>query len=158
MSTLEVKAIQAPSGYDLDMPAGAVLQVIEGTTTTDTSTSATVFTATSLSADITPKFSSSKILITVNGHLYSPSGNQFSCDVYRGNASITGKTEGFQKGWYSDTRGRFPVHCCLLDSPNTTSSTTYKLYIKSASSSNSIGFPNQPTETKCTITLMEIAG
>ena len=158
MSTLTVKGIEAPAGFDLGMPAGAILQVIEGTTGTDTNTSATAFTATTLSADITPKFSSSKILITVNGHMYSPSGNQWACDIYRGNASITGKTQGFQKGWYDDTRGRFPVHCCLLDSPNTTSSTTYKLYIKSASSSNSIGFPNQPADTKSTITLMEVAG
>ena len=90
--------------------------------------------------------------------MYSPSGNQWACDIYRGNASITGKTQGFQKGWYDDTRGRFPVHCCLLDSPSTTSSTTYKLDIKSNSSSNSIGFPNQPADTKSTITLMEVAG
>ena len=27
MSTLEVKAIQAPSGFDLDMPAGHIVQV-----------------------------------------------------------------------------------------------------------------------------------
>ena len=56
MSTLKVKGISAPTGYNLAMPAGAVLQVIEGTTGSDTSTSATVFTATTLSADITPKF------------------------------------------------------------------------------------------------------
>ena len=29
MSTLEVKAIQAPTGYDLQMPAGAYLQVLQ---------------------------------------------------------------------------------------------------------------------------------
>ena len=34
MSTLEVKAIQAPSGFDLQMPAGAVLQVVNMTYST----------------------------------------------------------------------------------------------------------------------------
>ncbi len=31
MSTLEVKAIQAPTGYDLDMPAGHIVQVVSST-------------------------------------------------------------------------------------------------------------------------------
>ena len=33
MSTLEVKAIQAPTGYDLDMPAGHIVQVVNYQTT-----------------------------------------------------------------------------------------------------------------------------
>ena len=43
MSTLEVKAIQAPTGYDLVMPAGHILQVVHGlsqTIVTTTSNSA----------------------------------------------------------------------------------------------------------------------
>ena len=34
MSTLEVKAIQAPSGYNLAMPAGHILQTVQATTGT----------------------------------------------------------------------------------------------------------------------------
>ena len=64
MSTLEVKAIQAPTGYDLQMPAGHILQVVEGSSTTDvTITSTGTWTDTGLTATITPKFNNSKILV-----------------------------------------------------------------------------------------------
>ena len=78
MSTLEVKAIQAPTGYDLQMPAGAVLQVVHGSySSTVVTTSGSTFVATGASITITPKFSSSKILVMFNQHMkvYNTSGN-----------------------------------------------------------------------------------
>ena len=156
MSTLEVKGIQAPSGFKLAMPAGHILQVIEGTTGTDTLTTSSSFVATSLSASITPASASNKIFVMVNSHCYSPDNNQFAFDVYEG-TSITSKTHGFGKYWFDGARGRVPIHCCLLDSPSSTSSLTYTVYFKSIGGGE-ISFPNQPTETKATITLMEVAG
>ena len=45
MSTLEVKAIQAPSGFDLDMPAGHIVQVVYANTSTEIATSSSSWVA-----------------------------------------------------------------------------------------------------------------
>ena len=47
-------------------PAGCVIQVVQATTTTSTSTSLNTFDDTTLSGSITPKFATSKILIFIN--------------------------------------------------------------------------------------------
>jgi len=139
------------------MPTGSVLQVVEGTTSTDASTTSSTFNATNLSATITPSSSLNKILVQVNGHFYTAANNQCAFDVYRGSTSITGKTNGFYHHWIESTRGRFPITTCLLDSPASTSALTYTLYFRDIGG-NSVSFPNQPTDVKTTITLMEIAG
>ena len=46
MSTLEVKAIQAPSGFDLQMPAGHILQTVSTTYNTQTNIASSTYTAT----------------------------------------------------------------------------------------------------------------
>ena len=156
MSTLYVDTInEKTSGNSVQIP-GHVVQVVEGEATSDASTTSSTFTATNLSATITPSSSSNKVLAVVHGHIYTPTNNQFACDVFRGSTSITGKTAGFVEGWYESTRGRFPVHCMLLDAPASTSALTYTLYFRSIGGS-SISFPNQPASMKATITLMEIA-
>ncbi len=66
MSTLEVKGIQAPSGFDLAMPAGHIVQVksVRGDFTGDIATSSTSYSElhTSLRNTFTPKFSNSTII------------------------------------------------------------------------------------------------
>ena len=67
MSTLEVKAIKAPTGYDLQMPAGHILQVVSATKTdTQVISSSSFVDITGLSATITPSSSSNKIFVSVN--------------------------------------------------------------------------------------------
>jgi hypothetical protein len=156
MTTLYVDNIAPNLQSSVAIP-GHVIQVVEGTITSNSATSSTSFVASNLSASITPSSTASQVLIVVNGHMYAPSNNQFSCDIYRNTTSITGKSGGFMNAWYESTRGRFPVHCSLLDSPSTTSAVTYTLYIRSISGGE-ISFPNQLPNVKNTITLMEIAG
>ena len=69
MSTLTVKAIEAPVGYDLQMPAGHVVQVVEAVLSTGASivTTSQTYVATGLSASITPKQTGSKIIATASG-------------------------------------------------------------------------------------------
>ena len=43
MSTLEVKAIQAPTGFDLQMPAGHIVQTVQSTYATQTSSTSSSF-------------------------------------------------------------------------------------------------------------------
>ena len=51
---------------DANMAVGSVLQVVTGTTTTSTSQTSTTWADTTLTANITPSSSSSKIFILVN--------------------------------------------------------------------------------------------
>ena len=55
--------------------SGGVIQVVQGTTTTNTSTSSTSFVSTNLTASITPKFSTSKIVAIISGAMYENASN-----------------------------------------------------------------------------------
>ena len=70
MSTLEVKAIQAPTGYDLQMPAGHILQVLQDEHSDKASTTSASYQDIPLSVTITPKFASSKILVQQIGRAH----------------------------------------------------------------------------------------
>jgi len=73
MSTLTVKGIEAPTGFDLDMPAGHSVQVVAFDTPTRTTTSSTSYVTANTGISFTPKFASSKILIqcTMNAKVSS---------------------------------------------------------------------------------------
>ena len=158
MSTLEVKAIQAPSGYNLAMPAGSILQGVQGTTTSTTSTSSSSWAATTLSATITPKFSSSKILVTYSGSMYHYINTKAASTIYRDSTEVTGMSSGVVRSWKSNSRGFFPHGGEYLDSPSSTSAIVYKIYIKKDSGDYSVDYPTGADITRPTITLMEVAG
>jgi len=131
-------------------------KIQDGTANTDTTSSS--FVATDFEVTITPSSTSSKILITVNGHYYTPANEQCAFDIYRDNTtSITGETHGLGNFWYESTRGRFPFSVAKIDSPSTTNATTYTLYIKKTTGSNNTSIPNN-LSSKNTITAMEISG
>ena len=67
--TLTAPILGTPASINLTnavFPAGCVIQVVQATTTTSTSTSLNTFVDTTLSGSITPKFATSKILIFIN--------------------------------------------------------------------------------------------
>tara|TARA_R110002074_G_C12008103_1_gene615039 strand:- start:42 stop:530 length:489 start_codon:yes stop_codon:yes gene_type:complete len=71
MSTLEVKAIQAPTGYNLDMPAGHIVQTVETSSISETNVSnaSTGTSATEwFNTTITPKKSGNKLICLVTGY------------------------------------------------------------------------------------------
>lgn len=146
---------RAKMGY-----AGAVLQVVQGTYATET-TSATKnsWVATNLTASITPTSSSSKVLILVGmsdvGFGAADSGVAFA--LYKGASSIY---QGASQYLYDNSSSNFRIlsgySLQYLDSPATTSSTTYTLYYnwKTAGSASLTTFRDN---TRGTITLLEIA-
>lgn len=144
------------------MPTGSVLQVVQGTLTGNfQSTSSSTFIDTGLTASITPKFSTSKILVIVEQSGCSKqSGNTgFNLRLLRGSSTIQTITDaGFYTGTTADTRFNI-VSGCYLDSPATISSTTYKTQF--ANYANGVGsvYVNDygNTFTTSTITLLEIA-
>ena len=173
MSTLELKELSHPSGevikiaagktLDLKsqgsttLPTGSVLQVVSVGDANATQTTSTGFQPSSLSVTITPVSSSSKILIQVTGFGNVAGNSQHSVfTIYRGSAELSGKSHGFGN-YYSVGSGftEFFIAMSHLDSPSTTSATTYKVYFRS---SNSSTVTCGSGARKSTITAMEIAG
>ena len=150
------------------LPAGSVLQVVSNSTQTRTINSTTTYAdATDLSASITPSSASSKILVIISANIYvernTNSAVAADVNVLRGSTSI----EEFV--YAADVRAAVSgdgyitaasqSSYVVLDSPNTTDSTTYKLQCKINSLRAGFVYINVfPAESTSTITLMEIAG
>jgi hypothetical protein len=138
---------------DAAMGAGAVLQVVQATTTTSFSTTSTSFVDSGFSASITPTSASSKVLVMFNGRLYvNAAGAEGAISIYRSGTPIwTGYTV-FNSGAHIATH----QSAVFLDSPATTSATTYALYMRASGGGFSL-LPNGTNDGIATITLMEIA-
>ena len=136
--------------------AGVVLQVVNVTFSTEVSSSSSTFTDTGLSASITPKFSTSKILAIVDIQGAKNSNNTgLDLLLLRGSTSIIqfAKNAGYTgTGAYSIIGS---ASCSYLDSPSTTSATTYK--IQMASNGNVATARINDNSQASTLTLMEIS-
>jgi hypothetical protein len=137
---------------------GKVLQVVMGSTSTMVSSSSTSFVDTNLTASITPSLATSKVLILVsqNGCFRSNGNadNALKLKLFRGAtelAVITG--EGLQ----TDTalrQGEASYSISYLDTPSTTSATTYKTQFANKTAAASVKV--QEVVTLSTIILLEI--
>ena len=134
------------------MPTGSVLQVVQGTLSTTPSTNSATYVTTGLAATITPKSSTSKILIIANGSYYSGSTGNGYYTIYRNstNLEITSGRGFAEINFAGGTGGVMTVS--YLDSPATTSATTYTIYTKQ---NVLLYFPVDGATAA--ITLMEIA-
>jgi len=157
-------------------PTGSILQVVQQTTSSTTSTSSSTYTDTGLSKAITPTSTSSKILVTCCVVYGGQDDSYIGFKLLRGTTSIgesseaTGNQSNVAFGGSGDRSYMefmtFPVSWSYLDSPNTTSSTTYKIQYASRWDNNTvyINRPNQTPDyshvfyTTSTLTLMEVAG
>ena len=135
--------------------SGKVGQVINGTTTTEVVTSSSSFSDTGLTASITPSATSSKILIICNMAGVGKSGDGFvTLKALRDSTDILANFEN--RGGDTNTSDTNKVGSCsftYLDSPSTTSSTAYKVQVKSNGNSYAQTGDSNPHST---ITLMEI--
>ena len=140
--------------------AGAVLQTVSaGLAIGQNSTTSTSFVSSPLTVSITPKFSTSKILIIANSvGLISSSSYVAKYTIYR-NSTNLGSAQGmtFIGG---GTNQDIPLSLSYLDSPATTSSTTYTVYFSSSNASGTayLGDTAGGVSPTSSITLMEIAG
>ena len=144
LNNRSVSAVTAlPSGIDIpagvivpaDLPVGSILQVVNVTTNTQYSTTSTSLVATGFSATITPKFSTSKILVvyTCGGIETSTTagGVKGYISIYKAGNSL--KTVSNAILWNA-TASAGPA-ATFFDSPNSTATQTYDLYFASISSS-----------------------
>jgi hypothetical protein len=150
--------VTAGSASAVQASSGRVLQVVSSVLTTTATTTSSSFTATGLSVSITPSSSSSKIYIIVavaGGQTTSNGGGIFT--IYRGATNIGNATDGFTY-LYSNAvftnPFRVPVNMSFLDSPATTSATTYQVYFKT-NTAGTVQINEQSTNS--TITVMEVA-
>jgi hypothetical protein len=143
------------------LPTGSVLQVVYGSTTTQVEASFSSATDLGLSASITPTSSSSKILVLVSANGLASRNSTTYWDGYlvRGSTNL-GAFVNFLGNYIGDA-GYWGAGLSYLDSPATTSSTTYKLQgIRRSGSGNcvfNITTGNSGTGNISTITLMEIS-
>ena len=140
-------------------PAGAVLQVVQGTTSTSTSNSTTTYADTNLTATITPTSATSKILVLIQHPQNSKSAgnteNGLGFRVLRGATVVaTWTTVLGYTGLATDLY--FGSSFNYLDSPATTSATIYKTQFKNNAAAATVGVQAQSATS--TIILMEIAG
>ena len=170
--------VDVPSGATLDvtgatvsgLSAGKVLQVVSFSINTAESISATTsFVNTALEATITPASSSNKVLVII-----TPS---IGCDTY-GFSNMVRESTNLNQGIAGGSRiqctmgvyipSTYSTGICTmtyLDSPSTTSATTYRLALRPYSSgtiylnrSHGDGDTNYTPRASSTITLMEIEG
>jgi hypothetical protein len=137
------------------LPAGTVLQVVSTVYGTNVSTSSTSYVTTGLTTSITPKSATSKILVFCQLALDAQSNpSQGYLTIYRNSTDLFPNNKGFQL-YASNGRLMGGYFIQNLDSPATTSSTTYTVYFRQTSASYTIAI-NQDS-TNSVITLMEIA-
>jgi hypothetical protein len=157
----DINASAAIAGTKLT-GVGKVLQVVSVTSTTATATTSTSYVASALVASITPTSASNKILIIVSTGISAESGGTYAArfTLFRGTVAGTdlgAANVGFlnnYNGSATPIAGNCSIH--YLDSPNTTSSTTYTFALRSEGNSQN-AIVNSGA-ARGSITLLEIAG
>ena len=160
------KVAVSSSGVDLtglsksSLPTGSVLQVVNASYSTAVSNSTTTYTATGLTATITPTSATSKILIIVN-HANcrknpTSSNNAIDMKLQRNSVDLQ---QIMSSGGYTQTAEYlyFGIQYTLLDSPATLSATTYSTVFANQTASAAVSVQADGTSSPSTITLMEIA-
>jgi hypothetical protein len=146
-----IPAWAAPAG------GGKVLQVIQATSTSELTSSSSTFVDTNLTANITPSAATSKVLVLVQHAGTNKSdanaANRLDIRIMRGATEILKARDMM----YDNAATRWnSVNQVMnyLDSPATTSATTYKTQFASAGATASVGIGNGGVTS--TIILMEI--
>ena len=164
--TILVAASGEATGLKWAAPAagGKVLQVVQATYSTQTIITSTSYTDSGLSATITPSSATSKILILVNQNLLANRETTIfdgAVDLRRGNTSIY--LQEYANGIAAATQGspayiqqRHYHNATYLDSPTTTSATTYKTMGKLATAANSAQLVFQQNSAVGSMILLEI--
>ena len=143
------------------MPAGSVLQVVQGTQSAGyMGTNSTTYTTTNITASITPKSATSKILIQFQTSLYLSAGIGPSyLTIYRDSTNLSSSgVGGIGSEFYGLGNAWIPCSGIYLDSPATTSSTTYSVYVKVAGGTGSNVLVGADSGMINAIILTEIAG
>jgi hypothetical protein len=144
-----------------DKTAGTILQVVNAAYSTQTSTSSNVFADTGITATITPKFTTSKILVMVAiTGVAKTTNNTYGYFQLLRSATVLAQIE--RVAAYNNSSSDLGIGTCgidYLDSPATTSATTYKVQFSSRNNNAAVFICSTDggASSTSTITLMEIA-
>ena len=170
-STLTVdNIVGATTAANVKLPAGAVLQTIDTSNNTETTVQNNTFVDTGLTLSITPKFATSKILVTCtqqvqawNTSAYATArwrimrnvgGGAFAA-IYQDNSSANGNIFYYDYGG-SGINCYTPVSYTMIDTPSTTSACIYKTQGCQGSNGGNRAIFNGSAPAR--IVLQEIAG
>lgn len=149
---------QVQGGMIGSLPVGSVLQVVQATTSTEVTNSTAGYIDTNLTASITPKFATSKILVLVSQSTYKSPGNAsnaISIKLLRGATDLG--VVIYLQGYTASTSHLYSIASSqYLDSPSTTSTITYKTMFANLVAFSLVSVqPDSAGPSR--ITLMEIA-
>tara|TARA_Y100000004_G_scaffold190331_1_gene247314 strand:+ start:891 stop:1370 length:480 start_codon:yes stop_codon:yes gene_type:complete len=159
MSQIKVDSL-VPRGGLPSGSSGGIIQVRQVTKTDQFSTSSTSYTdVTGMSATITPRSSSNKILVRVCVMIGTGNtANDNFIRLLRGSTNILTTDYCVRNDEGTSNNTEYTIE--VLDSPNTTSAITYKLQGKAESNEIFVNRRGSPDVTmgQSTITLMEVSG
>ena len=165
MSTLYVDNLaEKSSNHGVHIPGHFIQTQIAYITAWTTSTSYALV-STGLAVTITPKFNNSKVLVTVtlNGVYTQEAAHYVRFHLYKASSNLTGITTAHGQALASssnETEYATGLSTVYLDSPATTSATTYTVYYGS-SHGTSVGVCNYGVggngSTRCSIMAQELA-
>ena len=172
MSSLTVQNIQGSasssntinvaSGHKISGAAGSIvapghiIQVLTSTDSTQRTTTSTSFITASntLAVSITPSSTSNKVFVTANFSYLTANGtHSFYPTLFRNSTNLGNSTTGFGNLFDGSSYEYSHATLQILDSPNTTSATTYAINA-STESANTVYF--QANTNQSTLTLMEV--
>jgi hypothetical protein len=134
----------------LQASAGVVLQVVQSGYNTQSNTTSSSYVTTGFSVSITPKFSTSKVLVSFTCPTLQAGSAEMQFAIYRGGSQITGEYKTNTLSWSTATIE-------YLDSPATASSTTYTIYYKMVSGTGPVYMGTGATLNNVFVTAKEIA-
>ena len=130
-----------------------ILQVVQGTSTTLATTTSATFADTTITATITPQSATSKVLVLVSQNAFSnTAGTGGTFRIVRGSTTIWAAADIC----YGTASGNIDTWSPIyLDSPATTSATTYKTTFNRSSGAGTIFA--QPNGSNSSIILCEVS-
>ena len=157
VDTIQTSAGATPTAASLGIDlgnVGKIGQVVETRYSTKFATTSTSYVDTT-SVTITPTATSSKVLVVLSGMFGAGANNSDNkFQIQRGNVTITDQEQLIR---ISDTNVNISYVTMLLDTPNTTSATTYNLQIKAEA--NEVFINRNGSNHQCgftTFTAMEV--
>ena len=177
VSTLKTNTIQAATGSTVNVASGQVftapghvIQVVQTFKDDVFNTTSTSYVdVTGLAASITPSSTSSKILVQLRTSQAMSSSDKMYTSLLRGSTAIAvANGKDYFSGMYPSRQGgtdgvsyiaHGSTHLDFLDTPSTTSSTTYKVQMKVNAGGAYLnrGRDNDEFRGVSSITLLEIA-
>jgi|TARA_A100001388_G_scaffold57536_1_gene39659 hypothetical protein len=169
-SSANTRVLTLPDTGNLTLGKTGILQVVQTVKTDTFSTASTSYTdVTGVSVSITPSSSSNKVLVMVEANSSTTGGNNAMFRLKRDSTTLSvgdaagSRSQAAYQQRINDTNAALNGSITLLDSPSTTSSTTYQLQTKVQGGTVDINRTAANTDgaayarTICTITAMEVA-